>query len=470
METIATSAAPATVPCREVTDRNGRAYRIGETGRDLLGRPRWVMVLCPWIAMAGVSASAYAFAAAAPEGLRTSRLWSGGGADFFWLTGVWVFCQAAVAFPAGQLRESGRLPARDALLFGAAAALTGHVFLAYVPDPLLACLGFGTFGGIGTGLVYATCVSTAGKWYPERKGGRTGLVGGGFAYGSVPFLSLLADYRDVGGGQREALVVVGAVCCVAVASAGRLVKDPPANWWPPHADPRKRPGPPGTVRDPEKNPPAVRQFTAREAARRPVLWMMWGCLLCTAGVHAFGAAMLVPLGTDMGFTGGALATAASLNAVVNGTGCGVIGWMSDRCGRRKTLAVVCVLLGGAQFGTPASANTGNTPLFLACSTVAGLCGGAAFPLFAAMTADFFGENHSAANYGIVHSAQLISGPLGSGLGAAVAVSAWSDEGAFALAGGVGLLSALLAVLLRRPGRLPVRKIQPNPYPISREAM
>jgi hypothetical protein len=29
-----------------------------------------------------------------------------------------------------------------------------------------------------------------GKWYPERKGGKTGFVNGGFAYGSVPFVFL----------------------------------------------------------------------------------------------------------------------------------------------------------------------------------------------------------------------------------------------------------------------------------------
>ncbi|MGW0697270.1 MFS transporter, partial [Streptomyces sp. NPDC002738] len=33
------------VPYREVTDRNGRVYRLGETDRDIMRRPRWTMVL-----------------------------------------------------------------------------------------------------------------------------------------------------------------------------------------------------------------------------------------------------------------------------------------------------------------------------------------------------------------------------------------------------------------------------------------
>ncbi|MGW1091354.1 MFS transporter, partial [Streptomyces sp. NPDC002596] len=49
------------VPIREVTDRNGRVYRLGETDRDIMGRPRWTMVLFPWIGMLGISSSEYAF-------------------------------------------------------------------------------------------------------------------------------------------------------------------------------------------------------------------------------------------------------------------------------------------------------------------------------------------------------------------------------------------------------------------------
>ncbi|MGW1092896.1 MFS transporter, partial [Streptomyces sp. NPDC002596] len=49
------------VPYRQVTDGNGRTYRIGESDRDIMGRPRWTMVLFPWIGMLGISSSEYAF-------------------------------------------------------------------------------------------------------------------------------------------------------------------------------------------------------------------------------------------------------------------------------------------------------------------------------------------------------------------------------------------------------------------------
>ncbi|NGO67694.1 OFA family MFS transporter [Streptomyces boncukensis] len=462
---MTTTDLPSACPYREVQDRNGRIYRIGETDRDVMGRPRWTMVLFPWIGMMAISSSEYAFTSA-EDTLHDAHAWSSG--NIFWLMGVWVFFQAAVAFPAGQLRESGRLPARNAMMLGALGTLLGYFSLAYAPHVIVAYFGYGMFSGIGAGLVYATCVNMVGKWYPERKGGKTGLVNGGFAYGAVPFVFLFTSYLDLHNYQGV-FVFVGALCCAGLAVSGWFFRDPPKNWWPADVDPLKRTDDPRILRALEKNPPAVKQYTPREAARTPVLWMMWFCLLCTAGINIFGIAMQVPFGKDMGFAGGIVATAMSLKAIVNGTGRGVIGWISDRYGRRNTLIFVCVVLGLAQYGVLASGKLGVMPLFLVCSMVSGFGGGAIFPLFAAMTADYFGENHNATNYGMVYSSKLISGLVGSGVGA-IAVDLWDYEGAFVIAGSVGLGSAVLATFLRSPGRPSPRKIRPNPMPISREAM
>ncbi len=50
----------------------------------------------------------YAFTSA-EDTLSEAHNWHG--AHIFWLLGVWVLFQAAVAFPAGRLRESGKLSA-----------------------------------------------------------------------------------------------------------------------------------------------------------------------------------------------------------------------------------------------------------------------------------------------------------------------------------------------------------------------
>ncbi|WP_410616149.1 OFA family MFS transporter [Amycolatopsis sp. lyj-109] len=434
---------------QEITDKNGRIYRVGESDRDIMGRPRWMMVVLPWVAMMAISSSEYAFTSA-EDTLSSAHGWHG--AHIFWLLAVWVFFQAAVAFPAGKMRESGRLSARSAMFLGAVGTVLGYLALAYAPTVFWAYLGFGLFGGGGAGFVYATCINMVGKWYPERKGGKTGFVNGGFAYGSVPFIFIFTNYLDLGN-YGTILPAVGLFLAAAVAVSGFFFRDPPKNWWPAHVDPLKVPDDPRVRRSLAKNPPAVKQFTPREALRTGMLPLMWICLLCTAGVNIFGISAQVPFGKEMGFAGGIVALAMSLKAVINGAGRGVIGWISDRYGRRQTLLLVCVVLGLAQVAVYLSGSIGSMPLFLLASMVSGFGGGAIFPLFAALTADYFGENNNASNYGLVYSSKLVSGIVGAGLGKLV-IDGWGYGPAFYLAAGTSLLAAGLALFLRQPGRTP----------------
>ena len=131
--------------------------------------------------------------------------------------GVWVFFQAAVAFPAGQLRESGKLPARYAMMLGALGTLLGYLSLAFAPHVIVAYIGFGMFSGIGAGLVYATCVNMVGKWYPERKGGKTGIRQRRFR---LRLRAVRLPLHLVHGPEpttRRVLVLVGVICCAVVA-------------------------------------------------------------------------------------------------------------------------------------------------------------------------------------------------------------------------------------------------------------
>ncbi|MEJ3654377.1 OFA family MFS transporter [Actinomycetes bacterium KLBMP 9759] len=450
------------LPYREVVDANGRIYRLGETDIDIMGRKRKWMVILPWIGMMGISSAEYAFASA-EETLHIAHSWSS--LHIFWMLGVWVFFQAAVAFPAGKLRESGKLPARWAMMLGAVGTLIGYVSLAYAPHVVVAYIGFGAFSGMGAGMVYATCVNMVGKWYPERKGGKTGFVNGGFAYGSVPFVFLFTGYMDLTN-FRWVLVAVGVFLAAVVAVSGWFFQDPPKNWWPADVDPLAPNNDPRAQRALKMNPPAVRQYTPREAWQTGRVALMWFCLLCTSGVNIFGIAFQVEIGQEAGFAGGIVATAMSLKAIVNGTGRGVIGWLSDRYGRKRCLIFVCIVLGLSQYGILWSANEKSLFFFLVFSSISGFGGGAIFPMFAAMTADYFGENNNASNYGLVYSSKLVSGLAGSGMGAVV-VGVWGHAGAFTLAGSISLFAAFVALFLTQPGRPKSTTGTGDPVPIGK---
>ncbi|MEU4925364.1 MFS transporter [Streptomyces yokosukanensis] len=446
---------PAPVLCREVRDRRGRVYRVGESDVDLLGRGRIWMVVLPWVGMAGISCAAYAFVAA-QAGLRDTHRWSG---DLYWPAGLWALSQAVAALPAGRLRESGRLSARAAMTTGALGTLAGYAALALAPESTTARLAFAVSAGAGAALVHTTCLTLPGRWWPERRGGPTGLVASGLALGAVPFLP--APVR--GADPRVLLAVTGLAVSLAVAGAGRFLADPPRNWWPPRPDPRSVPADPVARRAREKNPPAVRHHTLREAVRNPVLWLMWLCLLGAAGVTVLGLCLLTAYGRQLGL-GGQVVWSVT---VAGGAAAAVAGALSDRSGRRTALITACLVLAAAQFGVPVAARTGSGWLLLGCAAAGAAAGAAALALVTALAADHFGENHSASVHGLLAGAWLLPVAAGAGTRAA-AYAARDPRSAFLLAGCTGLVCAAAALFLRAPGRLSVRHIVPNPHPLGEE--
>lgn len=347
------------------------------------------------------------------------------------------------------------------MYIGAVMCVIGFLALSHLSNVLLAILGFGVIGGLGSGLVYATCINMVGKWFPERRGARTGFVNGGFAYGSLPFIFIF-NYAFDTGNYHRVLDLIGCYVMIVVLSCAFFFKDPPKNWWPSDIDPLTYGGNSKTSAALAKNPPAVKQYTPKEAIRTGVLPLMWITLVMTAGVSIFGISFQVDFAKEVGFGPLVAASSMGIMAVINGIGRAVVGWLSDTWGRKLTLVFVIVVLGLAQFGVIWAGDIKSEWLFLFFAFLSGFGGGAFYPMFAALTPDYFGENYNATNYGLVYSGKLISGLFGGGLGSMV-VAAWGYNGAYALAGGISMLAAAIALLLKQPGRdSEVRTPQPQP--------
>ncbi len=320
------------VPYREVTDHNGRMYRIGESDVDIMGRGRKWMVILPWIGMMGISSAEYAFTSA-EDTLHEAHLWDSG--HIFWLMGVWVFFQAAVAFPAGQAareRQTAGPYGDDARR--AVGTLLGYLSLAFAPQrarrptsasacaavsaPVSSTRPASTWSASGIRSARAarrasstavsptarcpSCSCSPRTWTSATTGPCSSASVSGCAW-SWPRPAGSSRTRRRTGGPRTS------------TRSGRRTTRGSAGRW---RRTRRR-----------------SSSTPRGRRRQPVLWMMWFCLLCTAGINIFGIAFQVPFGKDMGFAGGIVATAMSLKAIVNGTGRGVIGWISDRYGRTQ---------------------------------------------------------------------------------------------------------------------------------------
>jgi MFS family permease len=440
---------------REVIDANGRVYRVGETDRQLLGRSRAWMIWLPWMAMMAVSVYEYGYGAAA-KSIRDAHHWSMG--ETFWLLSIWAFFQAGVAFPAGKLREKGILSPRAAMLIGAVLSALGFASITQ-GNLVLAYAGFAVCGGIGAGLVYATCINLVGKWYPERRGAKTGFVNGGFAYGAVPFIFIFS-YALHPNTYVWVLDLVAAYMLIVCGVCGWLFSDPPKNWWPADVDPVKWADSKNGAASLKKNPPAVRQYTPMEAIKSGMLPLMWLSLGISAGVSLFGISYMVPFAKDLGFGPLIAASSAGVLSVINGTGRTVTGWLSDRFGRKRTLLVVLLIEALSLVGLLYAGKAESEIAFLGFAFLVGFGGGAFYPMFASLTPDYFGENNNASNYGLVYSSKLLGSIVGIGVGASV-IDAWGYTGAYWLAAVSALVSAGIAAFLRQPGRREVAASKPS---------
>jgi len=402
----------------------------------------------PWLAMVGVSVFEYGYGAASKT-LQEVHHWSL--SQTFWLVAIWTVFQAGIAFPAGRLREKGVVSAKTAMLSGAVLVFIAFVSLGEFDSFLINLLTYGILGGIGAGLVYATCINMVGKWFPEKRGGKTGFVNGGFAYGALPFIFIFS-YAFNKTNFSWIMALVGLWMLVIVGSCGFLFKDPPKNWWPKEIDPLQWASQAKTnaARSLRKNPPAVRQYGPLEAVKTGQLPLMWLTLAIIGGVSLFGIGYQVPFAKSLGFGPFVAAASAGVLSLVNGIGRGVVGWLSDQMGRKQALIMVLLVEAVAQFGLLWSGNLHNEVLFIAFAFLAGFGGGAFFPMFAALTPDYFGENNNASNYGLVYSAKLVSGIVGFGAAASVVVAV-GFTGAYIIAGAIAVVSALLALGLRQPG-------------------
>lgn len=396
------------------------------------------MLRASWAAMAAIGILQYGFGSLVPS--LVDRGWTA--LDVFWLLALWTVFQAGAGFPVAFLRERGRIRPRTAMIAGAVLLPLGPLSLAY-GSQFAAVIGYSVLSGTGAGLVYATCSSTVAKWYPERQAAKVSLATGAFAYGSVPFaIAFLL-------GPLSPLLTISAVMIfLVVLAAGAVLADPPANWWPPHVDPRE------WMLDRTKSPvSAVRQYSPREAMRTGVAPLMYLILFIASAVSLFDITFLATLGARIDAPLALVAVGTGVLLAANGAGRAVAIRVSDRLGRTRTLGSVLATLGLGQLCLASAASTGSPQMLVFATLLAGAGGGAFYPLFASLVREFFGDQSAGARrtHAAVYSAKAFGGALGVGVAAAVLPS-WGFVPVLLLACALAVASAALCVKLRQPGR------------------
>jgi MFS transporter, OFA family, oxalate/formate antiporter len=411
------------LPHQTITNSTGRIFRVGETPGQILGYNRWVVITAAWFVMCLAGLLEYTWGALSGS-LQAAHGWSN--APTFWLFSFYVIFESFVQIGTGYLRNRGILTVRWATIIGGlVCGIIGYGILATSTNIWTAYLGYAVLGGIGSGMVYSSAINIVAKWYPEKKGWRTGFVNGGWAYGSVPFIAVIGGFLSGGGVASNLsphtvkvfIITQGIIMTVGIAIAGWFMKDPPKNWWPREIDPlnwQKH-----STRDLMNNPPALRHYTLQQMWRTKSAKWVGIQYACYVGCSLFGVAYYFPFAQHMGLGSVAAVSGAAGFALADGLFRPVYGYISEFIGRRRTM--IYAYSGNVVFQLLAlwMGELHNGPLFAVCAVISGGLSGANFPMTAALVADYWGETNNAVNYGSIYAWKALGGSFAGGLAALV---------------------------------------------------
>lgn len=419
-----------------ITNDTGRQFRVGESPKELLwyGRwlpgqsGRWAPIFAAWAVMFMVGLLEYTFGVV--EGpLQAKFHWPDVGT--FWMLSIYVVFEAGVSFPTGWLRERGILPARWAVLIGGVlCGVPAYLITAHAGNIWIAYLGYAVLGGIGSGMCYSTCVNVVNKWYPDKKGFRTGLIDGGFAYGALPWIIAMGAFGAASGAAGLGPATVtgflytqGITITVVVVLFGLFIIDPPRNWWPAYIDPlkwsidaaRKR------VRDLLKNPPAPRHLGPKAMWRTPQPPWLGIQFALFVGSSLFGVTYYFPFAVAMHIGSVAAVGGFAGFGLADGICRPLYGKISEYLGRRETMILIYGCNAVTQMAAYFAGYYRVAWLFAILAVISGGFSGANFALTPSLLADYYGESTQAANYGTIYAWKMVGGSFAAG-GAALVMT------------------------------------------------
>ena len=324
-----------------------------------------------------------------------------------------------------------------AILCGIAWALNS------VADSLAVLYIAAAIGGIGAGAVYGTCIGSALKWFPDRRGFAAGLTAAGFGAGSaltvVPIAAMIKS-----SGYEATFLVFGLLQGGVVLLLSFLLASP---------KPGQLPAARARVMQ------TRREYTPVQMVKAPVFWVMYLMFVLVAAGGLMATAQLGPIAKDfkimdvpvsiLGLTLPALTFALTIDRVLNGVTRPFFGWISDMIGRENTMFIAFFIEGIGIYCLLLSAD--NPVLFVILSGLVFFAWGEIYSLFPSTCTDTFGVKFATTNAGLLYTAKGTAALL-------VPVANYMQQSSgnwdrvFVIAAGANILASLLAIVVLKPWR------------------
>ena len=242
-------------------------------------------------------------------------------------------------------------------------------------------------------------ISTAIKYFPDKRGFAGGLVTAVYGFSSVivpPIAQVLTQHYGI----MNTFVILGTVFALVIMFCGYFCERCPEDFNPlnKHGD--------------EKTRTAVTGLTWRQMLASPIFWPMIALLMC----GAVSAMMILSQAAsiaqnEIGMNATSAAAAVSTIAFFNMAGRLVAGTLSDKLGRIGVLMFGLIF---AALGLIVLMNSGQGDyvLFYCGCILIGISFGTFMSIYPGFTADRFGAKHAGVNYGIMFSGFSVAGLMG----------------------------------------------------------
>ncbi len=325
---------------------------------------------------------------------------------------------------------------------------------------------YGVLAGAAMGLGYAVPVATGVKWFPDKRGLVTGLSVMGFGGSSLIF-GPLGNTMIAASNVWNTFFQLGIVFLVMVVIGSLLLTTPPAGWKPAGwTAPAARVAASGKAEKRDFSPGELLHM------RETFLLIIMYALAAAAGLmvisfaktfldsfkfnalaanQGLGWISVIPVVGFNPFTGKAAELSAALVgwlSLWNALGRMLLGWVSDRIGRKNTMIINFAAIAAVMVITPFIVN--SAWLILLAYLVIGVTYGGNLSLFPATNADWFGTKFVGVNYGIIFLGWGLAGVVGPLVGNFGVQALGGYTAGFIVTAVFGVAAAVMAYVLQRP--------------------
>ena len=405
---------------------------------------RWVQLVGSLIAMIMIANLQYAWTLFV-QPLQKAHGWQLSGIQLGFT--LYILFQTWVMPLEGWLID--RIGPRIIISIAAVLCAIGWTTLAYVKT-LTGLYVFYSIAGVGAAFVYSGSIAAALKWFPDKRGLASGIIAGGYGCGAALFIPTIA-YLIRQYDYHVAFLYSGLFQGVMILIVAQILRNPGPEFLQAHA---------GVTSRKVYARRSTEPFNTGEMLRTPHFYFLYVMFVMMAYGGLLVTAQAAPVSRAWHITPYFLTLALTLNPIANGASRVSWGWVSDRLGRERTMAIAfflqaCCLLSIVQLG-PRSGVLFTVTLVLTYFTW-----GEVFSLFPPTTADYFGARNASSNYAFMYTAKGVASIIAGYLSAKSFEHFGSWSLPFYFSAALALGSCLMAMGLRM-APLPRKEAQDVP--------